>query len=81
MQGQLELFEQYPLRTPCDRHCDCEWCSMVCFKRRGYIWDKTQHSWVYDQNGKALRTKNRECDWESRPLTPKELEEIDEVLN
>ena len=61
--------EQEPkkvLRIPCDRFCDVEWCSMVCFKRRGYIWDKTQHSWIYDKNGKALRTKNRECDWEPK---------------
>ena len=57
------------LRTPCDRYCDVEWCSMVCFKRRGYIWDKTQHSWVCGDNGKAMRAKNRECDWE-----PKEKE-------
>ena len=79
MQGQLELFKQYPLRMPCERHCDVEWCSMMCFKRRGYIWNKSQHSWVYDETGKALRTKNRECDWEPHSLTPEELAELNEI--
>lgn len=60
------------LRIPCERYCDVEWCSFVCFQRRGYIWDKNQHSWIYDEKGKAVRTKKRECDW----LTDKELEEV-----
>lgn len=58
------------LRIPCERFCDVEWCSMVCFKRRGYIWDANAHSWVYGPDGIALRLKNRECDW----LTDKERE-------
>lgn len=51
-------------RSMCDRICDVEWCSMVCFLRRGYIWDKSKHSFCYDKNGIALRTKERLCDWE-----------------
>lgn len=60
------------LRAPCDRYCDCEWCSMVCFKRRGYIWDKAQHSFLHSkETGLALRTKKRECDWDPKePETP-----------
>lgn len=59
------------LRIPCERYCDCEWCSMVCFKRRGYIWDKTQHCFLHGEDGLALRTKKRECDWETgKPETP-----------
>ena len=55
----MELF-----RHPCERICDVEWCSMICFLRRGYIWDKSQHSFVYDENGIACRTVKRECDWD-----------------
>ena len=69
---QLNLFEQYPLRSPCDRRCDCEWGSMICFKKRGYIWDKSQHGWVRDINGIAMRTKNRQCDWEPNKREEKE---------
>lgn len=56
------------LRSPCDRYCDCEWCSMVCFKRRGYIWDETQHSFLHGEDGYALRTKKRACDWETEEI-------------
>lgn len=59
------------LRTPCYRYCECEWCSMECFMRRGYIWDKTQHSFLHGEDGKAMRTKKRECDWNpDGPETP-----------
>lgn len=40
--GQINLFEEKPvneinecLGEPC-AHCDVEWCSIACFKRRGY---------------------------------------------
>ena len=62
------------LRSPCDRYCDCEWCSMMCFIKRGYIWDKTAHSFVYGEDGKAMRTKKRACDWnpegQEHPIMP-----------
>lgn len=64
IKGQINMFDAFPVRIPCNRPCNVEWCSMVCFKRRGYIWDKAAHSWVYGENGIALRTKARECDWE-----------------
>ena len=66
MVKQMNLFEQFPIRTPCDKRCDCEWCSFECFIRRGYIWDKSAHSWVYDGKGKAVRAKNRKCDWKTK---------------
>lgn len=50
----------------CSRDCEVQCGSFVCFTNRGYIWDKRTHSWVYDSKGKALRTKNRICDWEPR---------------
>lgn len=62
----MELF-----RHPCERICDVEWCSMICFLRRGYIWDKSQHSFLYDEHGMALRTGKKECDWDPhKPETP-----------
>lgn len=67
-------------RNPCERECECEWCSMICFLKRGYIWDKKEHSWVYDSNGQALRSKTRECNWEPGNRTPKELADLEEQL-
>ena len=65
-----EKTKKMVLRTPCDRYCDCEWCSMECFLRRGYIWDKNQHCFLHNENGKAQRTKKKECDWEPENETP-----------
>lgn len=72
VEGQISLFDFIPEQKTeiCGYVCDVEWCSMVCFKRRGYIWDKKAHSWVYGSDGKALRTKTRECDWDPEPAVP-----------
>lgn len=81
IQGQLELFKQYPLRMPCERHCDCEWCSFLCFLRRGYIWDRSQHDWCRNEKGEALRTNTRFCDWECHEWTPEQLAEFDRQMD
>ena len=51
-------------RTPCNRICDCEWGSKRCHEKRGYIWNYATHSWLRDDNGFRMRTRNRECDYE-----------------
>lgn len=48
MEGQISIFDFLQRREinkkneflgePC-MYCDVEWCSLVCFIRRGYIWD------------------------------------------
>ena len=68
MNGQISIFELIPLKSintkneclgePC-MYCDVEWCSLLCFIRRGYLWDGV-HEFVRDGNGKALR-KSIEC--------------------
>lgn len=66
--GQINLFEEKPvneinecLGEPCV-HCDVEWCSIKCFIRRGYIWDKLNR-FTKDSRGKPLRRdiENRDC--------------------
>lgn len=49
------------LGEPC-ASCDVEWCSLVCFERRGYMWDR-YNRFVKDENGNKLRKalKDREC--------------------
>lgn len=58
--GQINLFEEKPvneinecLGEPCS-HCDVEWCSIACFKRRGYQWDLL-HRFVKGSDNKPLR--------------------------
>lgn len=59
---QLTIQDYYPVRTPCDRHCDVEWCSRICFERRGYMWNYNGHGWLKDDNGNKMIGK-AECDW------------------
>lgn len=49
------------LSQPC-ASCDVEWCSIVCFERRGYMWDRARR-FVKNADGKNLRKKleDREC--------------------
>ena len=53
-----------PSRSPCGKRCACEWGSLSCFYKRGYIRDTTTQKWVRDENGVCLRSATRECDWE-----------------
>lgn len=64
MNRQLELFEQYPLRTPCDRHCECEWCSLMCFEKRGYLYNRAAHDWIMGADGKPVIRDKKSCDWQ-----------------
>lgn len=66
--GQINLFEEKPvnekndgLGDPCE-HCDVQWCSISCFLRRGYLWDKF-HRFIKGSDGKPLRRnlEEREC--------------------
>lgn len=68
IEGQIGLFDYKPvnkknesLGEPCS-HCDVEWCSIMCFQRRGYMWDRI-HRFVKDGDGKPLRKhlKDRIC--------------------
>ena len=49
------------LGEPC-ASCDVEWCSIKCFERRGYMWDRFNR-FVKDEKGNKLRKalKDREC--------------------
>ena len=69
MTGQLNIFDFYhkineknkSLGEPCS-YCEVEWCSLACFIKRGYIWDKVNR-FAKDENGMKLRKsiENREC--------------------
>lgn len=58
--GQISLFEEKPVNAkneclgePC-AYCDVEWCSIACFKRRGYEWDSF-HRFIKGSDNKPLR--------------------------
>lgn len=66
--GQIGLFDAKPvnekndgLGEPCE-HCDVQWCSIKCFIRRGYIWDRLNR-FAKDSDGKLLRRniEQRDC--------------------
>lgn len=68
IEGQIGLFDaksinekNESLGEPC-MHCDVEWCSIICFIRRGYMWDRI-HRFVRGSDGKPLRKhlKDRTC--------------------
>jgi hypothetical protein len=54
--------EDYPYRYHCNRFCDVEYCSKICFERRGQIWDKTEHKWVRNEDGTIMFSGHRSCD-------------------
>lgn len=62
MSGITRKEEKEGLGEPCE-FCDIEWCSIICFQRRGYIWDRVNR-FAKDENGNYLRkTKEmRECE-------------------
>lgn len=63
-------------RTPCNRMCDVEWCSKICFERRGYIWDKCKREWVKDIHGKCLISSTVECDYKPKQTTRNDSEHL-----
>lgn len=71
MEGQLSIFDIIPLPRKIENNeclgepcasCDVEWCSIKCFIRRGYIWDRVNR-FAKDKNGVKLRKplELREC--------------------
>lgn len=71
MNGQMSIFDILPQRKinekneslgePC-MYCDVEWGSIICFIRRGYMWDRINR-FVKDENGIKVRRsiEHREC--------------------
>lgn len=59
------------LRTPCNRMCEVEWCSKVCYEKRGYMWDKYSRGWIRDKQDKCLIRDKKDCDWEPKKEQPK----------
>lgn len=60
----MAAVQEKPIRQPCGRPCDVEWCSKECFLKRGRVWNTKDGGWVRNSQGEALKCKNRECDWE-----------------
>lgn len=54
--------KDFPYRFQCRRFCDVEYCSRICFERRGQIWDKTEHKWVRNEDGTIMCSGRRSCD-------------------
>lgn len=71
MNGQISIFDILSqkqinrknecLGEPC-MYCNVEWCSLSCFLKRGYMWNKI-HGFIRNEKGEVLRTsiENREC--------------------
>lgn len=59
--GQMSLESIVQTKSNCNG-CDVEWCSMTCFKRRGYIYDRL-HGFARNAEGKPhrIRLDSREC--------------------
>ena len=51
-----------PYRFQCNRFCDVEWCSKICFERRGAVWDKSEHRWLRNEDGTLMFSGHRACD-------------------
>lgn len=51
----------YPYRHQCMTNCDVEYCSLICFERRGAIFDRVERKFVRDENGKLLMANHRLC--------------------
>lgn len=62
---KMAAVQEKPIRHPCERPCDVEWCSKECFIRRGNIWNTQDGGWVRNSQGEILRTQNRECDYDA----------------
>lgn len=48
-------------RIPCYGYCDCEWSSLKCYMKRGYI--RHNGKWVRKKDGTILRANHPECEW------------------
>ena len=53
-----------PLREPCGKFCDCEWGSLRCFYKRGYMRDPETKKFLRDEDGRPIRARKKECDYE-----------------
>ena len=60
----MAAVQEKPIRQPCGRPCDVEWCSKECFLKRGRVWNPKDGGWARDSQGETLKCKNRECDYE-----------------
>jgi len=73
-EGQMSIDEwmqqleekKFPLRKPCERHCEFEWCSLRCYEKRGYYYDHANRSWMRNAKGEIIRQLNPECDWKPK---------------
>lgn len=48
-------------RKPCYGFCDCEWGSLRCFLKRGYI--RHDGKWVRREDGSIMIANHPECEW------------------
>lgn len=51
----------YPYRFQCMTNCDVEWCSLICFERRGAIYDRVERKFCRDEHGNLLKANHRTC--------------------
>ena len=48
---------------PCNMACEVEWCSRICFEKRGNLWNYKGREWLRNKNGEILKRSNPECKW------------------
>ena len=53
METKKRIEENQCLGEPCCS-CDVVWCSIQCFIRRGYVWDKVNR-FLKKENGEKIR--------------------------
>lgn len=58
----MEQMTLMPIREPCNRICECEWGSLVCIEKNGFMRDYRSRKWLRDENGKILMGRG-ECDY------------------
>ena len=57
-----EQEESYPIRD-CGRRCEFEFCSRLCFEKRGNVWDYSNNQWIRDEAGQIVKMTNPQCDY------------------
>lgn len=71
MEGQIIIFDlqcedEMEVQMPCNRKCSCAFGSILCFEKRGQMYDRIHREWCKDDSGKPLVRDTKECDWKPK---------------
>ena len=51
----------YPYRFQCMTNCDVEYCSLICFERRGAMFDRVERKFLRNEDGTLMCSGHRSC--------------------